>query len=286
MSVADPTTRRTPSTIGSSARLLWSELLLMGGRRRNQAGLAVLASVPILLAVAIRVSTRPRPGHGPDFLSSIAGNGFFVALAALSVELTLFLPLAIATLSGDAIAGEAGQGTLRYLLTVPVGRLRLLVVKYLSLVLGAVVGLATIILAGLAAGGALFGLGPVAMLSGETLSLWQALGRLAIAAGYLTLQLAAVAAIGLFISTLTEQPIAAMIALTLLVTLMWILDGIPQLDWLHPWLLVDRWSAFTDVMRQPIHWATMQSGSWVALGYIAVFLAAAWARFAGKDITS
>ena len=208
------------SAARSMKRLLWSELLLVAGRRRNQAGLLVLASVPILLAVAVRVATRPRPGHGPDFLSSIAGNGFFVALAALSVEITLFLPLAVAVLSGD------------------------------------------------------------------TLSLGAALGRLAVAAGYLTLQLAAVAAIGLFVSTLTEQPIAAMVTVTLLVTMMWILDGIPQLDWLHPWLLVDRWAAFGDVMREPVHWATMQSGVLVALGYIVVFLAAAWARFGGKDITS
>lgn len=274
------------SAARSMKRLLWSELLLVAGRRRNQAGLLVLASVPILLAVAVRVATRPRPGHGPDFLSSIAGNGFFVALAALSVEITLFLPLAVAVLSGDAIAGEANQGTLRYLLTVPVRRGRLLAVKYASLVIGAAVGIATIILAGLAAGGALFGLGPVTMLSGDTLSLGAALGRLAVAAGYLTLQLAAVAAIGLFVSTLTEQPIAAMVTVTLLVTMMWILDGIPQLDWLHPWLLVDRWAAFGDVMREPVHWATMQSGVLVALGYIVVFLAAAWARFGGKDITS
>lgn len=268
------------------ARLLWSELLLMGGRRRNQAGLALLALVPVIMTVAIRVSRSPRPGHGPDFLASITGNGFFVALAALTVELTLFLPLAVATLSGDAIAGEANQGTLRYLLTVPVHRTRLLAVKYCSLVIGGAVGIAAIVLAGLAAGGLVFGLGPVALLSGDTISLGAALGRLALACGYLTLQLAALAALGLFVSTLTEQPIAAMIATTLTVTLMWILDGIPQLDWLHPLLLVDRWTAFGDVMRQPVLWDTMQTGALVALAYIAVFLTAAWARFGGKDITS
>lgn len=274
------------SAVSSFLRLLASEVRLIAGRRRNQAGVAVLALVPIVMAVAIRASTAPRPGRGPDFFSSIAGNGFFVALAALAAEITLFLPLAVATLSGDAIAGEAHGGTLRYLLTVPVRRTRLLAVKYLSLVVGAAIGVAVVVLAALAAGGLLFGLGPVTLLSGTQVGLGDALGRLAVACAYLTLQLAALAAIGLFVSTLTEQPIGATITVTLLVMTMWILDGIPQLDGLHPWLLVDRWSAFGDVMRDPVFWDTMATGSLVALAYTAVFLSAAWARFAGKDITS
>lgn len=120
-----------------STRLLRSELRLIAGRRRNQMGLLVLAAVPVLIAVAVRLSS-PREGRGPDFLSSITSNGLFVPLAALSVELGLFLPLAIAMLAGDSVAGEANLGTLRYLLTVPVGRTRLLVTKYISLMIGAV----------------------------------------------------------------------------------------------------------------------------------------------------
>ncbi|MEP6800094.1 MAG: ABC transporter permease, partial [Lapillicoccus sp.] len=104
-----------------SSRLLRSELRLIGGRRRNQMGLLVLAAVPIILAIAVKV-TSPRPGNGPDFLASITANGLFVPLAALTLELPLFLPLAVSVLSGDAIAGEANLGTLRYLLTVPVNR--------------------------------------------------------------------------------------------------------------------------------------------------------------------
>ena len=64
---------------------------------------------------------------GPDFISGITGNGLFVAFAALTVELPLFLPLAVATIAGDSVAGEANIGTLRYLLTIPAGRTRLLV---------------------------------------------------------------------------------------------------------------------------------------------------------------
>jgi ABC-2 type transport system permease protein len=255
------------------------------GRRRNQAGLLVLASVPVLIAVALKFS-QPREGRGPDFISAATSNGVFVALTALSIEIALFLPLAVAALSGDAIAGEANIGTLRYLLTVPVDRTRLLAVKYVSLVIGACLGVVVVALTGLVIGGALFGLGPTTLLSGSQVGLGDALGRLAIAVLYISAGMAGLAAVGMLVSTLTEQPIGAMIAVTVVSTAMWILDGIPQLDWLQPWLLVHYWTAFSDAFRDPVYWEQMRQGLLVDLGYVIVFLSLAWARFTQKDVTS
>ena len=59
----------------------------------------------------------------------------FLAFASLTMLLTLVLPLTMAVVSGDSMAGEAGHGTLRYLLTVPAGRTRLLAVKYAAVVI-------------------------------------------------------------------------------------------------------------------------------------------------------
>ncbi len=136
---------------GFSTRLFRSELRLMAGRRRNQAGLVVLAIVPVIMAIAVKMSS-PDEGQGPDFLGSITSNGLFVPLAALSVEIGMFLPLAVAMVSGDAIAGEANIGTLRYLLTVPVGRARLLAVKYAALCVGALWAVLTVAVPGAAWG--------------------------------------------------------------------------------------------------------------------------------------
>jgi len=289
MSVADATpaliapARSRP--VAASVRLLRSELRLIAGRRRNQAGILVLASVPVLVALALKFS-QPREGRGPDFISSATSNGIFVALTSISIELALFLPLAVAALSGDTIAGEANIGTLRYLLTVPVDRTRLLLVKYVSLVLGATFGVVVVAGTGLVVGGVLFGLGPTTLLSGTQVGLADALARLGISVLYVSAGLAALAAIGLFISTLTEQPIGAMIALTVVSTAMWILNGIPQLAWLQPWLLVHYWPAFSDAFRDPMFFEQMRQGLLVALGYTAVFLSLAWARFAQKDVTS
>src|SRR5918998_6091016 len=133
--VARPTPAPTRALPG---RFLRSELGIIFGRRRNLAGMAVLAVVPIILAIAVRVDSGSQ-GAGPDFIIGITGNGLFVAFAALILELPLFLPLAVGTIAGDSVAGEANLGTLRYLLTIPAGRIRLLAVKYAAIVIFAVV---------------------------------------------------------------------------------------------------------------------------------------------------
>jgi ABC-2 type transport system permease protein len=288
MSAADlaagpPRLRETPRRW--STRLLRSELRLIAGRRRNQAGLAVLGAVPIIMAIAVKASA-PESGRGPDFLSSITANGLFVPLAALGVEIGLFLPLAIAMVAGDAVAGEANIGTLRYLLTVPVERTRLLAVKYASLCIAALQAVVAVALPGAIAGIALFGTGPLTTLSGNEIGFGAALWRVVLVMLYLTAGLAALAAVGLFISTLTEQPIAAAIALMIFTIVSWILDSIPQLAWLHPWLLVHEWVAFGDLLRDPVLWDNILRGLGINAAYAAVFWLAAWARFAGKDITS
>ena len=198
----------------------------------------------------------------------------------------MFLPLAMSMLAGDAIAGEANLGTLRYLLTVPVNRTRLLLVKFVSLCIGALWGVAAVAVPGAVVGIVLFGAGPLTTLSGTQLGFGAAVWRVLLGMLYLSAGLAGLAAVGLFISTLTEVPIAAAIALMVFTIVSWILDSVPQLGWLHPWLLVDHWLAFGDLLRDPISGAEIGRGLFTAAGYAVVFWLAAWARFAGKDITS
>ena len=285
MSAADSDVR-TPRR-GSFGRLFASELGLMLGRRRNQVGLAVLLGLVAVIGVALKLSQLRHPGsRGGDLISAVAGNGVFLGFAGLTIEIALFLPLAVSVLAGDAIAGEANLGTLRYLLVAPVSRLRLLTVKACALAVGAVIGALVVSIGGVVSGIALFGAGPLTTLSGTRIGLGQGLLRLLLATLYVAAGLAALAMIGLFISTLTEQPIAATVTTAMVGTLLWILDAVPQLDWLHPWLLVDRWTAFVDLLREPMFLDRIVAGLWVDLAYAVVFFVAAWLRFRNKSITS
>jgi ABC-2 type transport system permease protein len=271
----------------ADARFFRSELWLIFGRRRNWAGLAVLAAIPIVIAVAVRIANpTPGTGDGPDFIASITSNGYFVPLAALGISLPLFLPLAVAVIAGDTIAGEANVGTLRYLLAVPVHRTRLLVVKYAAIVTFAAAATVLVSVVGLLVGLALFGGGPVTLLSGTQAGIGEALLRLLAVCGYLTAGLCALGAIGLFVSTLTEQPIGAAITTVIVSMASFILDAIDELAWLHPYLPTHWWLSFGDLLRDPVYTEAVSRGLLSAGIYTVVFCTAAWARFAGRDVTS
>ncbi|HEY3409123.1 MAG TPA: ABC transporter permease [Propionicimonas sp.] len=287
MSAAEVVAPRRPRPVRAWFRLLGSELGLVFGRRRNRVGLGVLFGLVVLVGIALKVSAvrHPRSPAG-DLMSAVAGNGIFLGFAGLSVEIALFLPLAVSVLAGDAVAGEANQGTLRYLLIAPVARGRLLVMKAVSLVIGGLVGATVVALAGLLTGAVLFGVRPLTTLSGTQMGIGDGLFRLLLAVAYLGAGLGALSMIGLFISTLTEQPIAATVATAMVSTLLWILDAVPQLDWLHPWLLVDRWMSFVDLLRDPVFTDRIVTGLWVDAAYAALFLLLAWLRFRNKDVTS
>ena len=285
MSAADLLVVGSPQRARVSSRFLRSELKIIFGRRRNIAGMGVLAALPVILAVSIRVSSSNQ-GAGPNFISGITGNGLFVAFAALALELPLFLPLAVSAISGDSVAGEANLGTLRYLLAIPAGRTRLLVIKYLAIVIFAFAATFLVALVGSIMGLALFGGGDMTLLSGTQTSMADGVWRLVLSSLYLAAQFSALGAIGLFISTLTEQPIGATIAIVLVNVLMFIFDSIAQLEWLHPWLLTHWWTAFGDLLRDPVATESIQRGLITAVVYAGTFWLAAWARLSTKDISS
>ena len=133
--------------------------------------------------------------------------------------------------AGDAIAGEASTGTLRYLLAVPVGRTRLLGVKFAADrgVVGGVRARASPS-SGVLAGLVLFPSGELTLLSGRTVSYADGLVRLLAVAAYVALGAVTVGAIGLFVSTMTEVPIAAMAATLTLTIVSEVADAVPQLS--------------------------------------------------------
>jgi ABC-2 type transport system permease protein len=266
------------------ARQLGSELRLVFGRRRNLAMLLLLTAIPVFIGVAVKISTPP-PGEGPPFISELTGNGLFLAFTALAICLPVFLPLAVAVVAGDAIAGEAGAGTLRYLLSIPVSRTRLLTIKSLGVLayLGAAILLVTV--GGLVAGAALFGTHGVTLISGDTVSLGNGLARAAAVAAFVFIDLVGLAAIGLFLSTLTEVPVGAMAATVVAAIAFAVLDSVPQLGWIRGLLLTHHWLDFGELLRSSPDTQALLRWTVVPLGYAAVFLTAAWARITTADVS-
>jgi ABC-type transport system involved in multi-copper enzyme maturation permease subunit len=274
-------------------RLLRSELGLMFRRWRNRALLAVVVAIPVLLGAALRVAVPqgnggPGGGNGPAaaFLTQVAGNGVFLSFLSLTIMLTLVLPLVVAVVSGESLAGEASAGTLRYLLVVPAGRARLLSVKYVAVVIFALVACLLVAASALIMGVALFPVGPVTMLSGNTVPLSEGLLRLLFVVLYVTAAMAMLGAIGLAISSLTEHPIAAIAAIMILAVSSEVADNIPQFAAVGPYLPTHWWLSFDSILRTPIDTTELSHGLLSFGVYLLIFGSIAWARLTTADITS
>jgi ABC-2 type transport system permease protein len=264
---------------------MWrAELITQFRRRRTKALLVVLAAIPAMLSVAVYLSGGPSAGNGPTFLDQVTHNGVFAALAGLTVTIPFFLPLTIAVVAGDTIAGEASLGTLRYLLVRPAGRTRLLLVKAGTAAVFCLAGALSVALGGLIAGSILFPIGRVTTLSGTTLSLASGTLRTFAAALVVGMSLFGLAAIGLFLSTLTDVPVGAMAATVAFAIFSAILGSVPQVRAIHPWLFTQHWLAFGDLLRSPVRWNDIVKDLTLQAGYVAVFGTAAWARFSTKDV--
>lgn len=277
------------------------ELVKLARRPRSWVAIGLLCLLPALVAVLVAVTHLvPPPGQGPALLSAVLSNGSLYPAAALAIVLPLFLPVSVAVVAGDAIAGEASSGMLRYLLARPVGRTRLLVAKLVALIAYVLTAVVAVTLTSYVTGRLLFGDQPIAVtssgvttsnvvansLSGTGLTPEDVLIRTAGAVGFIAVSMLGVGAIALFLSTLTDSSLAAALgALAALITseVLVVLNSAAAVS---PYLPTRYWLSWLDFFRQPILWRDIDRGFAIQAVYVLVFLGAAWANFASKDITS
>jgi ABC-2 type transport system permease protein len=338
------------------------ELVKLARRPRTWAAIGLLCLLPAVVAVFL-ATTRisPPPGQGAAFLSAVLQSGSLYPAAALALVLPIFLPVAVAVVAGDAVAGESSQGTLRYLLVRPVRRTALLVAKLVAVVVFVVGAVLAVASTSYVVGVTLFGAGdPVAVvralpevtgddggvagtgsaggqqpasgpsggqvgssdassggaagarpgadtgdttavdpeaareraqssvssLSGEALSPTDLAARLLGAMGYVVVSMLGVAAIALFLSTLTASSLGATLgALAALITSQ-VLVSLDAAASVTPYLPTRYWLAWIDFFRDPIFLRDITAGLWLQAGYVVVLMLAAWANFTTKDVTS
>ena len=277
------------------------ELAKLVRRPRSWVSIVLLCGLPVVVAVFVAVThIAPPPGQGPALLSEVLSSGSLYPAAALAIVLPIFLPVAVAVVAGDSIAGEAGSGTLRYLLARPVGRTRLLAAKLVALVVYTLSAVILIAVTAYLTGIALFGAQPVTAtpgglttsniaatsLSGSGLTPSGIALRTVGAVAFIAVSMLGVGAIALFLSTVTDSALgAALGALAALITseVLVTLNAASAVD---PYLPTRYWLAWIDFFRDPIVWRNIERGFAVQGVYVVVFLAASWAHFATKDITS
>jgi ABC-2 type transport system permease protein len=277
--------RRTHAPLG---RLLRSELRLVLRRPRTLIALGLLVLVPIIAGIGIALSAgnadNGGPGDGPGALASIVNdNGLVLPVFALFMSLQLLLPMVGSMWAADAIAGEASTGALRNLLVAPVGRARLLAIKAFGVATVSLIGVALMTLSGIIAGVTLLGGSGMLTMSGTSLTFWPAMGRIVLSALLVWIQILAVAAVALAISTVTEHPLVVMAVSLGGIIVFGVLNAISSLDWLHPVLITQSWITLVDVMRDPMPTDGILQGLLRAACYIAIGYSLAFARMLTKD---
>ncbi len=115
---------------------LKNELWKLGGKRRTYIGFGFFIAAQVAMLIMFKHSRWES-----DFERLLGGNGYLASeyISALTVglimlfpQIGLLLPLYVTLIGGDLVAKEAEDGTLRMILSRPISRLRLLVVKWLA----------------------------------------------------------------------------------------------------------------------------------------------------------
>jgi ABC-2 type transport system permease protein len=281
--------------------LVRTEFVKAARRTRTLVVFLVLVGLPTLIVIAIhaRGNRVDRGDEGVGLFRLAHLSGLLVPASVLAVPPMsgFFLVVVAGVFAGDAIAGDAAWGNLRYLLMRPVSRTRLLIAK--TFVAGVLIWACTllVVIAALIGGVILFGAHPVSTtdvlptfaqqfvkpitLSEQTLVL-----RVGIATAYTAFGYTAVLAIGMFCSTLTDVPAGAMGATIGAYIVSEVLDGITQFGRIRYFLPTHYLTSWQSMFTANTYSHDMIAGLLVQVGYLVVFGAAAIAYFARKDIRS
>jgi ABC-2 type transport system permease protein len=281
------TEQRTRAPI---ARLLRSEVRFMIRRPRTLIAFGGLAIAPILAGIAMSVASNgvaTGDSQGDAVIEGVAAlvadNGMILPVFVLMLSMAMLLPMLGAMWSADALAAETQTGALRGLLLAPVSRVRLLGVKAFGVAVLTLLAVTILAVVAVIAGLLILGGGGMLTMSGTVLPFGESLGRVALLVVLVTIQVWAVAAVALAISATTEHPLVVMAAALGGIIVFTILNNIPALDWLHPFLLTDSWDLLSDVIRDPMPTDGLMDGVLRAGCYIVIGYSLALARMSTKD---
>ena len=271
----------------SVASVVSTELEKQFRRPRTYTALGLIAVIPLIMTIALRANP-PEPGDGGYLLLLAAQSGLFVPAAALRFTSEFLLVIVVAIFGGEAIAGEAQWGNLRYLLMRPIARGRLFAGKFIVSVVSAWIAVTVVVLVGLVAGGIAFGYDPIQIPFSfiPTLGTGDVLLRLVFATLFVAWTLTSIVSFSLMVGCMTDSTGGAVFAGVGLWMTWLILDAIESLGrirYAFPTHYSGDWVwIFTRDDFSPDLWR----GALLTLAYVVVFTGfAAW-WFRRKDVLS
>ncbi len=98
------------------------------------------------------------------------------------------------------------------------------------------------------------------------------------------LPLAAIAAFGLLLSTVTRNSAASVVGTLMFALFMQLIGVLPGTESLRPYLLGTQFDAWNGFLRTPADWTPVVRDLWVSTIYLVVPLAAAYIVFLRRDV--
>jgi ABC-2 type transport system permease protein len=202
--------------------LLKIEIFKIFKRPRTYIAFSVIAVIIILIQIALKFGGEEYvslmlSGLGDSFEqvpSKDILNGYLVCFIILNL-LLIHVPILVALVAGDAIAGEANMGTLRLLVSKPVSRIKLLAVKFTASVFYTLILLIWVAVLALFVSIGLFGvnwLGVPRELQFNVMESDDILWRYALAFCFAAIGLICVAALAFMLSTFSDNSIGPIVA--------------------------------------------------------------------------
>ncbi len=229
-------------------------------------------------------------------------NGYFVCYFILQT-LLIHVPLLIALVGGDMIAGEANMGTLRLLISKPISRSTLLVSKFLAASIYTLLLLIWMAILSLFLSLLIFGSGDLMVFQSQVIIQIPAsdvFWRYIAAFGFAAIAMTTVAALSFFLSLFAENsigPIVAAMSIVIVCTILTTMD-LPLFLTMKPYLFTSHmlgWKGFFDIQATTGNSAVpgsiqnlpgiLRSAS-ILVVHIILFVTAAVVIFRRKDVLS
>jgi ABC-2 type transport system permease protein len=294
--------------------LLQIELFKISKRPRTYIAFAAVSAIVLIFQFAFKADGQSYMNlmlqnvqDSFELDRSKAINGYFMCYIILNT-LLIQVPILVALIAGDAISGEANMGTLRLMLTKPVSRTRILLVKFAASFIFTIMLLLWMAVMALLLSMLIFGVDDMLIfrVKGEESQILQIakddiLWRYFAAFGYAAVALTVIAALALLLSIFAENSIGPIIATVCIVIICTIVSNInvPIIDKnVKPWLFTSYlvgWKGFfyigTNEDGQPVpgsleNWAAIRNSLYILFAHIVVLLGISVFVFRRKDILS
>jgi ABC-2 type transport system permease protein len=271
---------RRPSTLTAYR---W-ELRKLISQKRTYLGLGLAGLLPLIFVVFQVLRNHPKDHADNIFARELTQSGLATPVLMLLFLSAFFLPLIAALVSGDIVAAEDGNGTLKTILTRSVNRGQVFCAKALAAMTYAALALLLASTVATVAGVTAWGFKPITTLSNTVVSAPEALLLVLASNAVYLIPLLTVASIGVLLSTATRNSAAAVVGTIAVPIVLYIVAVIPGLESLHPYLLTTQFQAWQGLMRTPTDWAPIGHSAWVCALYAGPALFAAYLVFLRRDV--